>query len=57
MAVKLYRHFPAKQALFQAVTDARVTAMIESAAEPAEDPGAALLLEIVVSGLQSSRKP
>lgn len=38
----VYRHFPTKQALFQAVTDARVEAMIESASEPADDPGAAL---------------
>jgi AcrR family transcriptional regulator len=39
----VYRHFPTKQALFQAVTDARVAAMIESAGAPAEDPGAALV--------------
>jgi AcrR family transcriptional regulator len=38
----VYRHFPTKQALFQAVTEARVAAMIASAAEPADDPGAAL---------------
>ncbi|MET9630890.1 helix-turn-helix domain-containing protein [Lentzea sp. NPDC006480] len=38
----VYRHFPTKQALFQAVTEARVAAMIESAALPAEDPRAAL---------------
>ncbi|MEV6239331.1 helix-turn-helix domain-containing protein [Lentzea sp. NPDC051838] len=38
----VYRHFPTKQALFQAVTEARVTAMIESAAEPATDAKAAL---------------
>ncbi len=38
----VYRHFPTKQALFQAVTEARVSAMIASAAEPAADPGAAL---------------
>ncbi|WP_434442569.1 TetR/AcrR family transcriptional regulator [Lentzea sp. E54] len=37
----VYRHFPTKQALFQAVTDARVSAMIESA-EPSADPGADL---------------
>ncbi|MGW6931625.1 TetR/AcrR family transcriptional regulator [Lentzea sp. NPDC054927] len=38
----VYRHFPTKQALFQAVTETRVSAMIESAANPAEDPKAAL---------------
>ncbi|SER85373.1 transcriptional regulator, TetR family [Lentzea xinjiangensis] len=38
----VYRHFPTKQALFQAVTEARVRTMIESAAAPADDPGAAL---------------
>ncbi|MFD4638722.1 TetR/AcrR family transcriptional regulator [Lentzea sp. NPDC058436] len=37
----VYRHFPTKQALFQAVTEARVSAMIESAA-PSGDPGADL---------------
>ncbi|NKE61901.1 helix-turn-helix transcriptional regulator [Lentzea sp. PSKA42] len=38
----VYRHFPTKQALFQAVTEARVATMIASADEPAEDPGRAL---------------
>ncbi|KOV84983.1 TetR/AcrR family transcriptional regulator [Nocardia sp. NRRL S-836] len=38
----VYRHFPTKQALFQAVTDARVSAMIESASAPTGDPGEAL---------------
>jgi AcrR family transcriptional regulator len=38
----VYRHFPTKQALFQAVTEARVAAMIESASEPARDPREAL---------------
>ncbi|MCP2250770.1 TetR/AcrR family transcriptional regulator [Lentzea aerocolonigenes] len=38
----VYRHFPTKQALFQAVTETRVTAMIASASEPAEDPKQAL---------------
>lgn len=38
----VYRHFPTKQALFQAVTEARVAAMIASAGEPAEDAGQAL---------------
>lgn len=38
----VYRHFPTKQALFQAVTEARVLAMVESASLPAEDPQAAL---------------
>ncbi|MEU0881631.1 helix-turn-helix domain-containing protein [Lentzea sp. NPDC005914] len=38
----VYRHFPTKQALFQAVTEARVSAMIESASLPAEDPKTAL---------------
>src|ERR1044071_4792741 len=38
----VYRHFPTKQALFQAVTETRVAAMIASAAEPAADAGAAL---------------
>ncbi|KJK33452.1 hypothetical protein UK23_46000 [Lentzea aerocolonigenes] len=38
----VYRHFPTKQALFQAVTEARVTAMIESASAPADDARAAL---------------
>jgi AcrR family transcriptional regulator len=38
----VYRHFPTKQALFQAVTEERVSAMIESASEPAEDPRQAL---------------
>ena len=38
----VYRHFPTKQALFQAVTEARVATMIASANEPADDPGAAL---------------
>jgi AcrR family transcriptional regulator len=38
----VYRHFPTKQALFQAVTEARVSAMIDSASLPAEDPRAAL---------------
>jgi len=38
----VYRHFPTKQALFQAVTEARVTAMISSADEPATDPKEAL---------------
>ncbi|GLY51785.1 TetR/AcrR family transcriptional regulator [Lentzea sp. NBRC 102530] len=37
----VYRHFPTKQALFQAVTESRVQAMISSAA-PSEDPGADL---------------
>src|ERR1041384_3978284 len=37
----VYRHFPTKQALFQAVTEARVSAMIESA-EPSGDAGADL---------------
>jgi AcrR family transcriptional regulator len=37
----VYRHFPTKQALFQAVTEARVSAMIESA-EKSQDPGADL---------------
>lgn len=38
----VYRHFPTKQALFQAVTEARVTAMIESASQPAQDAREAL---------------
>lgn len=38
----VYRHFPTKQALFQAVTETRVAAMIASADEPAADAGAAL---------------
>ncbi|MGW4207558.1 TetR/AcrR family transcriptional regulator [Lentzea sp. NPDC004789] len=38
----VYRHFPTKQALFQAVTEARVTAMISAADEPATDPKEAL---------------
>jgi AcrR family transcriptional regulator len=38
----VYRHFPTKQALFQAVTEARVAAMIESAARATDDPGADL---------------
>ncbi|HEX7303602.1 helix-turn-helix domain-containing protein [Lentzea sp.] len=38
----VYRHFPTKQALFQAVTETRVSAMIASAAEPAESPRQAL---------------
>ncbi|MFD5825680.1 TetR/AcrR family transcriptional regulator [Lentzea sp. NPDC060358] len=38
----VYRHFPTKQALFQAVTETRVSAMIASADEPAESPGEAL---------------
>ncbi|MFI6094005.1 TetR/AcrR family transcriptional regulator [Lentzea sp. NPDC051213] len=38
----VYRHFPTKQALFQAVTEERVTTMIATASEPADDPGAAL---------------
>ncbi|MDX8048894.1 helix-turn-helix domain-containing protein [Lentzea sp. BCCO 10_0798] len=37
----VYRHFPTKQALFQAVTEARVSAMIASA-EPSADAGADL---------------
>lgn len=37
----VYRHFPTKQALFQAVTEARVAALIASADEPG-DPKAAL---------------
>ncbi len=38
----VYRHFPTKQALFQAVTEARVEAMISAASAPAENAGAAL---------------
>lgn len=38
----VYRHFPTKQALFQAVTEERVGALIASAAETHEDPKAAL---------------
>ncbi|MBM7856823.1 TetR/AcrR family transcriptional regulator [Lentzea nigeriaca] len=38
----VYRHFPTKQALFQAVTEARVAALIASANEPTDDPAAAL---------------
>ncbi|WP_229905518.1 TetR/AcrR family transcriptional regulator [Lentzea cavernae] len=38
----VYRHFPTKQALFQAVTEERVAAMIATAGEPSNDPGAAL---------------
>ncbi|HUQ58176.1 helix-turn-helix domain-containing protein [Lentzea sp.] len=38
----VYRHFPTKQALFQAVTETRVSAMIASASEPAESPRQAL---------------
>ncbi|MET9230654.1 helix-turn-helix domain-containing protein [Lentzea sp. NPDC003310] len=37
----VYRHFPTKQALFQAVTEARVSAMIASAGSSG-DPGADL---------------
>ncbi|MFD4673947.1 TetR/AcrR family transcriptional regulator [Lentzea sp. NPDC058450] len=37
----VYRHFPTKQALFQAVTESRVQAMISSAA-PSDDAGADL---------------
>ncbi|GGU33590.1 putative transcriptional regulatory protein TetR [Lentzea flava] len=39
----VYRHFPTKQALFQAVTEARVATMIASANEPSDDPGGALV--------------
>jgi AcrR family transcriptional regulator len=38
----VYRHFPTKQALFQAVTETRVSATIASADEPARDARAAL---------------
>ncbi|MET8763917.1 helix-turn-helix domain-containing protein [Lentzea sp. NPDC004782] len=38
----VYRHFPTKQALFQAVTEARVAAMIASAEQPWTDPKEAL---------------
>jgi AcrR family transcriptional regulator len=38
----VYRHFPTKQALFQAVTETRVSTMIASASEPAESPRQAL---------------
>ncbi|WP_189156842.1 TetR/AcrR family transcriptional regulator [Lentzea pudingi] len=38
----VYRHFPTKQALFQAVTETRVAAMIASAEEPADSPEQAL---------------
>ena len=38
----VYRHFPTKQALFQAVTETRVSAMIASADEAADDPRQAL---------------
>lgn len=38
----VYRHFPTKQALFQAVTEVRVAAMIETAEQASDDAGADL---------------
>ncbi|SDG11693.1 transcriptional regulator, TetR family [Lentzea fradiae] len=52
----VYRHFPTKQALFQAVTDARVSAMIASAAEPADDPGEALFAFLARMAEEASAK-
>ncbi|WP_394621036.1 TetR/AcrR family transcriptional regulator [Lentzea sp. JNUCC 0626] len=51
----VYRHFPTKQALFQAVTESRVQAMISSAS-PSGDPGADLTAFLTKMAAEAAAK-